>query len=104
MKHRVTFEPSDFVGSGQIIVRESFLRNNTDYKDALTVAYKVGYIPETSSDDRVVMISLVDGMIIKCGSINDLCEKLNNDIFGYRPMTIKEICGMITIDGNRFKE
>lgn len=49
------------------------------------------------------MLSLSDGLAVQY-TIEDLCDRLNTDEFGYRPMSIEEICGMMAANGNRFKE
>lgn len=102
MKHRVIFEPRDFYGCGQIIVRESFPRDCTDYSQAITLAYKIGFMSDEEKNSRIVMISLADGLVLKCGSVEQLCERLNNDSEGYRPMSDVEISGMMLSIGNRF--
>ncbi len=100
MKIRTIFEPKDFEGCGQVIVRDNF--GQDDFGQALTMAYKIGYVTSEDRNSRIAMISLADGAIIKCGSIEKLCERLNEDEFGYRPVTTEELCNMVMFQGNRF--
>lgn len=101
MKQRNTFEPSDFRGCGQIIVRNSFPIGSTEYDHATTVSYKIGFLAG-NKDKKILKISLADGMTIQYRTINDLCNALNNDEYGYRPMNEKEIQIIMKVIGNRF--
>jgi len=44
MKTRYIFEPHDFLGSGQMIISNSFPVNGTNFGFAATVAYKIGWM------------------------------------------------------------
>lgn len=102
MKHRVTFEPKDFEGCGQVIVRDNF--GEGDMSQALSMAYKIGYIPGESKESRIVMISLADGAVCKKSNLEKLCVFLNTDEFGYRPVTTQELSNMMISQGNRFTQ
>lgn len=68
-----------------------------------TVAYTVGYIRNDELDGPV-MISMADGMVIFYQSIDALCDHLNNDTYGYRPMTDNDLAEVSEAVGNRFKK
>jgi len=99
MKTNVYFEPSDFINGGQMIIRQSSTPGSKDVGFAASVAYKIGW---TSRGNTIMMISLSDGMCIDIPSIEKLCESLNTDAEGYRPMTLEEIHAIATFNGNRF--
>jgi len=48
------------------------------------------------------MISLSDGMVGNPMTEEHLCEHLNTDRFGYRPMTREEIVNILGKQGARF--
>lgn len=100
MKNRTIFEPSDFKGAGQMIIRNSYPRGGEDTGFATTVAYKIGFIAGTG----LAMISLCDGMIIVIKDRESLCTKLNDDECGYRPMSCDEIARVTAEIGNRFED
>lgn len=100
MKIKHIFEPSDFEGCGQMIIRNSYQHgDNIDF--GVTVAYKIGYIPCEKRNKRC-KISLADGLIKVYESIEDLCKALNEDSEGFRPMTQSEIESILSRQGNRF--
>lgn len=99
---KIIFEPSDFRGSGQMVVRNSAPLGNDNISFLASVSYKVGYT--YTKEFSVCAISLSDGMITGFGSGEQLCEHLNNDSWGYRPMTKQEIRDVMEYCGNRFNE
>lgn len=101
MKLVYRFESEDFQSGGQMIVRQS-LRVGADGGAIASVAYKIGYLKVTGEANPVMMVSLTDGMCRKFDNLGDLCTHLNNDPFGYRPMTTDEIVAAVTYTGNRF--
>lgn len=105
MKNRIVFEPGDFDGSGQMIIRNSFPVGNDDLLFASTVAYKIGYSVFKLNKKLmpvVLMISLADGGTCVYDTRDDLCKRLNEDSYGYRPMTKEEISAILGNQGNRF--
>jgi hypothetical protein len=100
MQVRYKFFPDDFEGSGQMIIRNSFPIGSTDFLFGISVAYKIGYVDFSSKS--TVMISLADGMVSKPKTLEELCNELNNDELGYRPMTEAEIENILGEQGNRF--
>ena len=100
MKSLFKFEPSDFHGGGQMVIRQSSPSGSADVGFAATVSYKIGWIP---SGNTVVMVSLADGMVMRFADEAALCEHLNSK-GGYRPMTADEIARVTAHVGNRFKE
>lgn len=102
MKTKTIFEPSDFDGGGQMIIRNSSSIGSKDIGFAASVAYKIGWLAFKSGDSRYCMISLADGMTSKPRSLKDLCEYLNNDQCGFRPLTKEEAAAIILEVGNRF--
>jgi hypothetical protein len=101
MKVKHQFEPSDFEGGGQMIIRNSSPPKSKDLSFAASVAYKICWL--SGRDERnYCLISLADGMIISGLTANRLCERLNEDEYGYRPMTKEEIAAIVSEVGNRF--
>lgn len=96
MKKRIIFEPADFEGRGQIVIRQSGVESNN-----ITLAYIIGYDPLFRGS--ACMISLADGQIITHENGEDLCIHLNNDPIGYVPMEYDDIGDMMKDRGNRFK-
>ena len=103
MIHRITFEPSDFESSGQMIIRNNYRENGTDIGFAVTVAYKICYHPK-SGGNEIFQIALSDGMVFKFDSLEAFCEELNSDDCGYRPMTKVEMHMINEYQGNRFSD
>jgi hypothetical protein len=101
MKQRIVFETTDFKGSGQMLLRNSSPPESTDHVFAVTVAYKVGYV-FVEGRQKVLLISLADGMAIVFDTTEKLCLHLNNDTVGYRPMSCSEIQSVLGEQGNRF--
>ena len=102
MKVKYIFEPSDFDGRGQRIIRNS-ASASTSGASKSTVAYMVGFIRNDELDGPV-MISMADGMVIFYQSLVALCDHLNNDQHGYRPMTDADPADVSAAVGNRFKK
>ena len=102
MKTKVTFDPKDLKGLGQMIIRDSFPVNCKDYEFGASVAYKVGWMNSSSAKNEKVLISLQDGMILRFASEQEICDHLNADTYGFRPMSKKEIKKILGIVGNRF--
>lgn len=100
MQVRYKFFPEDFKGGGQMIIRNSSPIGSTDFGFAISVAYKIGFVGFSSKS--TVMISLADGMVSKSMTIKELCDHLNDDEWGYRPMTIVEIENILGKQGNGF--
>ena len=95
MKQKYVFEPEDFEGSGQMLIRDDF--KGRDPVFGVTVAYKVGYMSGTPA-----WISLADGAARLYSDYSELCEMLNNNPIGFRPMTKDEIVSILGGQGNRF--
>lgn len=102
MKSKILFHPEDLKGSGQLVIRNSFPQNSNDYRYASTVCYKVGYLPERKKN-VVLLIAMSDGLATQYKSKSDLCDFLNNDDPGFRPMTDKEIRNIFGDQGSRFQ-
>lgn len=98
---RYEFEPQDFEGSGQMVIRNSAEPGCTDYTFMATVSYKIGY-QHSVGPNTVFMVSLADGQCRDYPSKAALCESLNKDQVGYRPMTDQEITQVTLDQGNRF--
>ena len=103
---RHEFEPEDFKGRGQIVIRNSCTPFNPEDPAkfaemfASTVAYKVGYT--VSTPNGVCLISLADGMVRMFLTIETLCHYLNEDTCGFRPAIVEEIVAIDQSQGNRF--
>lgn len=97
---KILFEEKDFTGCGQMIIRNSFKPHSNDYAFGITVAYKVGWLV---ANKDILLISLADGMVKAFESVNALCKYLNEDEFGYRPMTKEEIHSILVSHGSRFR-
>ena len=94
------FERRDFLGSGQLLVRNSH-KSGSDNADFLTtVAYQIGYVVG-DVERRNTMTSLSDGCVIRF-SMDELLDHLNNDEEGYRPATKDELRQIVEYQGNRF--
>lgn len=101
MQVSIKFEPKDFKGSGQLIVRNSSPLGSQDGASISCVSYKIGYVSENGSKS-IFMVSIADGHIIGFENEKSLCDYLNNDDQGYRPMTDEEITLAFSSVGNRF--
>jgi hypothetical protein len=102
MKIKYIFEPEDFNGAGQCVIRQSSPKGG-DISFASSVAYKVGYIFKHRDQPKcTLLISLTDGMSMAFANDQALCDHLNNDPEGYRVMTDKEITAVCDYVGNRF--
>lgn len=84
-----------------MIVRNSCPIGTEDYSFLTSVAYKVGYC-YVNKFQKSMLISLSDGMAIIYDNDDKLIEHLNNDVFGYRPMTTEEMNNINNYQGNRF--
>lgn len=102
MKSKFYFEPSDFVSGGQMIIRQACSTNCKDIAFMCSVSYKIGWKSNLSKGNSVIKISLSDGMCIEYENEQVLCDKLNSDEQGYRPMTQQEINSVMNYCGNRF--
>ena len=103
MKVKYIFEPNDFEGSGQYVIRQSSTVKCKDISFASSVAYKVGYIHKHRDEPKcTLLISLTDGMAVAYADNQTLCNHLNNDPEGYRPMTDEEVSTIIDYIGCRF--
>jgi hypothetical protein len=103
MKKIFKFEVKDFEGCGQMVIRNSFPENSKDYSFGATVSYKIGWMSSARSVGNIIMlVSLADGMCLRFDSEQALCDHLNNDSEGYRPMSKVEIARIMETQGNRF--
>jgi hypothetical protein len=102
MKTRIYFEPEDFRSMGQMIIRQSSPIGSNDIGFMASVSYKIGWKSKSSGPNGAVKISLSDGMCIEYETIEKLCEILNNDVQGFRPMSQDEIDKVMSYNGNRF--
>lgn len=103
MKTRTTFEESDFNGSCQMVVRDSFPRGSKAYEFGMSVAYKIGYIV-TNTENATALISLSDGMVIGFKSKAAMVDHLNKDEAGFRVLEIEEYVEMVRAQGSRFPQ
>jgi hypothetical protein len=103
MKTRTIFEPYDFEGSGQMIIRDVAPAGKV-HIESITICYKVGWMIGRASKkgNHVMLISLSDGMVMEFASNKALCDHLNHDDLGFLPMTTEEISTMLGQQGNRF--
>lgn len=106
MKTRCIFTPDDFKGSGQMIIRDSYAKGGDNLSFAVSVSYKIGYVPALKERHvmPVALISMSDGMVDVFTSVDKLCDHLNKDQQGYRPMTEREIARILGAQGSRFPE
>ncbi len=99
---KIHFSPEDFHGCGQLIIRNSSPVDSSDLLFAISVCYKVGYLLNGNKGNNILLISMADGYSSCFKSKAELCEFLNNDKWGYRPMTQTEIRNIIGRQGSRF--
>ena len=85
-----------------MIIRESSKPNSKDISFMSSVSYKIGWRSAKGGANIALKISLTDGMCVEFETIEKLCERLNSDSFGFRPMTPKEIEQVMSDQGNRF--
>lgn len=97
------FEKDDFYGSGQMIVRNSAKLGTENTLFMLSVSYKIGWILQREGY-KPARISLSDGMVVEFTDITALCDALNSDDLGFRPMTTEEIVSVMSLEGNRFSK
>jgi len=102
MKIKTIFEPKDFEGSGQAIVRNSFEPKSDNVSFGASVAYKIGYERKDSGTQRCLLISLSDGMTRGYASKQALCDHLNTDVVGFRVLAQYELEAITKHVGNRF--
>ena len=91
------FEPGDFKGCGQLIVRVIGMRAKSFDK-----VYKVGYLKSSGSPKRITLTAMTDGWTRLFNTEEDLCDHLNRDE-GYRPLTGSEYAECARQAGNRFR-
>ena len=82
------FKPADIQG-GMYIIRETSPKDSKNLGFAATVAFKIGWNAHVNGEYGLIS-HFTDGMYMKYGTKEELCEKLNNDVAGYRPLTKQE--------------
>ena len=94
---RQSFEPEDFKGSGQYLLRSGAEPlKNPEYSS--TVLWKIGFL----SDRTICFVSATDGFAHKyAATAEELCRKLNDDERGYRKPTDRELIYLLTYIGSR---
>lgn len=102
VKTTVRFEPQDFDGCGQMIIRNTAEPGCKSHTFMATVSYKIGYMFKDRISNTILKISLANGMCRAFPSVEALCEDLNNDEAGFRPMTNEEITQVMLSQGSRF--
>ena len=100
MLMRHTWLPED-IEAGLFVIRNSAPKDSKDLGFMRTVTYKVGFLPEQltvssgSGEKYVKMSVMTDGFVTLPKTKVELAEIFNNDAYGYRPATRKEITDMI---------
>jgi len=80
---------------GMFIIRNSSLKKSNDLSFARTVTFKIGFSHESEKKYGICNF-LTDGFYVGIAKDKkDLCEWLNNDEIGYRPLTKDEVIEMI---------
>ena len=85
---------------GQTIIRKS-------ERPSITLVYKIGYkigykYGDADKPAQALLIAMSDGLCEVFENIETLCERLNNDDLGYRPITTEELVHLMKEQGNRF--
>lgn len=96
MKIKVTFEPSDFDGGGQLVSR-----NGYSVDGCLDHVYKIGFT-QIDRKPHIIMMCLSDGQSTIYPDMESLCHRLNSDRCGYTPIC-DEYFDAIKRNGNRFE-
>lgn len=100
MKIRYIFEPKDFYGLGQYLIRQSADGPGAQKGFKSSVFFKIGYL-RTGALDLILLIWMSDGMCRAFDSKEALCKSLNDDPEGYRPARLDEILECMTDIGPR---
>jgi len=96
--------PKD-VTAGLFIIRESSPKHPTKKGNssvpvpvnigfARTVTYKIGFGQDKKKPYGLISV-MTDGWYHDVGTAEELCDKLNNDEYGYRPLTKEEMFKML---------
>jgi hypothetical protein len=92
------FEPKDFYAMGQTITRKS-------EKLSITLVYKIGYkYGDVDKPAQAVLIAMSDGLCEVFDNTETLCDRLNKDELGFRPITTEELVHLMKEQGNRFPQ
>jgi len=97
--------PKD-IEAGMLIIRESSPKKSTNLSFATTVTYKIGFghfgekgksEKGYDTDQQYCKIAVfTDGLVYPVGfTKQDLCDALNKDEIGYRPLTIDEAISLL---------
>lgn len=100
---RYIFEPKDFAGNGQFVIRQSADSPNAQPGFKSSVFYKVGYANSSTLNIMVTtLVSMTDGRTQFFDGKQELCKYLNDDIEGFRPASPDELAELILEIGHRF--
>lgn len=84
---------ADDIKAGMYVIKNSSPIGTTDLGFARTVTYKIGW--NCKGDKSFGMIAcLTDGMFFSIGDKYAMVDHLNDDEFGYRPLTKPEYLEM----------
>ena len=102
---RYKFEEKDFEGCGQIIIRNSALKNEGLNHDkasldfAISVTYMAGYLKRPK---KYCLVSLADGWTRVFDTMKDLVDTINEDSSGYSPLNSEDLAAVMGQRGNKF--
>ena len=99
MKNRLIWQKED-LKAGRWIIRESSRTGTQDIGFATSVSYKLCWNP---IGPKWCLVAMNDGMISKALSQEDMLKRLNEDKFGYRPMTHAEILNVVCYTQNQLE-
>lgn len=99
MKIKYIFDPDDFQGRGQRVIRASVSASASPFSKA-NRTYMVSYNP--ACPEKVFLTAMTDGLMLGFSGVSALCEYLNNDAEGWRPATQEELQEGVRAIGNRF--
>lgn len=101
---RIIWKETDLIG-GRYIIHNSYTIKNKNIAFASTVAFKIGWtLASMGSKEEIMLISLSDGLCQPFRSKLHLCNFLNNDIYGFRPLDGKTMGRIIKHQKKLFKQ
>lgn len=90
------------ITAGLYIIRESSPKNSPHIGFARTVTFKIGFSRTNEEKPYGKISCMCDGWYCPIGTKEQVAEYLNNDEYGYRPLTKEEFIKMINSSDQGF--
>lgn len=96
MKIKFIWEVSD-IECGMYFIKNSSPLGSADLSFASTVCFKLGFLHTDGEKSYVLISMMTDGMVYKkMETKEDVVNMLNEESFGYRPLTKDEYVAIIS--------